>query len=214
MSKKERKLTPAEQRRKAAYQELSAALEQQGYEKRELTIGVLAANLGSLLLTFPLILALIWAYYLIHPEGSAAPTLLSSAFFLPLLLALIVLHEGLHGLTWACFVPGHLRSVQFGIIWKSLNPYCTCSQPMKRWQYVLGSLMPTLVLGFGLSAAAVALGRLWLLAIAGLMLLAGGADLLIALRLVFFRSRGRPLLCCDHPYACGLAVFQKSKPQP
>ena len=58
MSKKERKLTPAEQRRKAAYQELSAALEQQGYEKRELTIGVLAANLGSLLLTFPLILAL------------------------------------------------------------------------------------------------------------------------------------------------------------
>lgn len=209
MPKKERKLTPAEQRRAAAYQQLCASLEQQGYEKKELLIGALAANFGSLILSFPLLLALIWLYYLAHPEGSADPTLLSSLLFFPFLLALIVLHEGIHGLTWACFAEGHFRSIEFGVIWKSLNPYCTCSRPMKRWQYLLGSLMPTLLLGFGLAALAIALGRLWLLAASGLMVVAGGADLLISLRLLLFRSGSSPLLCCDHPYQCGLTVFVK-----
>ena len=212
MPQKERKLTPAEQRRKAAYEELCASLEQQGYEKHELTIGALAANFGSLLLTLPLILAVIWVYYTCNPEGSTAPTALSSILFFPLLLALIVLHECIHGLTWACFAENHFRAIEFGVIWKSLNPYCTCSRPMRRWQYLLGSLMPTLLLGFGLAAAATALGLFWLLAISGLMLLAGGGDLLIALKLILFRSKGRPLLCCDHPYLCGLTVFQKNTP--
>ncbi len=45
MGKKERKLTSAEQKRKADFERICEVMEQKGYLKRDLTVGVLQANM-------------------------------------------------------------------------------------------------------------------------------------------------------------------------
>ena len=41
----------------------------------------------------------------------------------------IVVHELIHGLTWACFAKNGWKSISFGVWWKVLTPYCHCNEP-------------------------------------------------------------------------------------
>ena len=36
----------------------------------------------------------------------------------------IVVHELIHGLTWACYAKSGWKSISFGVMWKMLTPYC------------------------------------------------------------------------------------------
>ena len=40
----------------------------------------------------------------------------------------IVVHELIHGLTWACYAKSGWKSISFGVMWKLLTPYCHCDQ--------------------------------------------------------------------------------------
>lgn len=104
--------------------------------------------------------------------------------------------------------PSRFRSIEFGVIWAALAPYCTCAEPMKKWQYLLGSAMPTLVLGFGLGAVAVFTGVDLLLYLSVLMILGGGGDFCIILKLLTYRPKGEAVYC-DHPYELGLVAFER-----
>ena len=54
------------------------------------------------------------------------------AVALPLLiLCLIIVHELIHGITWAIFAKNHFHAIDFGIVWSTLSPYCTCFKPLK-----------------------------------------------------------------------------------
>ena len=121
-----------------------------------------------------------------------------------------MIHECLHGLTWALFAPRHFASISFGVIWKALTPYCTCSAPLRRWQYALGTAMPTLVLGPGLILAAAALHQNGLFLLAEIMILGGGGDFLILLQLLRYRPASPDVLCLDHPCECGFVAFEKA----
>lgn len=209
MAEKERALTPAEAARKARFDVLCRNMEEAGYQKTDLTVGIVFANIASVFLMLPFVIFFFFWYFRVN--ASAAGTVGSGGYllFLVLLLLLVVLHEGIHGLTWGIFAKEHLRSISFGVIWKYLTPYCTCAEPMKRWQYVLGTAMPTLLLGFGLGAAAIYLGHPLPFFLSVVLLFGGGGDLLIILKVLLHRSGGRQAVYCDHPYACGTVVFEK-----
>lgn len=130
-------------------------------------------------------------------------------FFLLVMLLLTAVHEGIHGLTWGLFAESHWRSIRFGVIWKALTPYCTCAQPMKRGQYILGAAMPTLVLGIGLTAAAALTGIFWVFILALAMIFGGGGDFTIILKILLHRQCGKEAVYYDHPYECGVVVFEK-----
>ena len=87
---------------------------------------------------------------------------------------------------------------------------CTCNAPLKRWQYVLGAAMPTLVLGIGLTAAAAVLHQNALFLLAEIMILGGGGDCLIILHMLRYRPAAPDVLCLDHPYECGFVAFEKT----
>ena len=53
MAKNERKLTPAEQKRKEQFALICEEMERQGYRKTDLTIGVVKANLLALIVMLP-----------------------------------------------------------------------------------------------------------------------------------------------------------------
>lgn len=130
-----------------------------------------------------------------------------SFLFFPALLILFVLHEVIHGLVWGLFAG--LRSIRFGVIWKMLTPYCTCSSVLGKWQYVLGAAMPTILLGFLMSFIAIYMDNILLSVLSLFMILGGGGDLLIILKLLSHPTRGKEVLYIDHPYECGLVAFER-----
>ncbi len=69
--------------------------------------------------------------------------------------------------------------------------------------------MPTLVLGFGLAGVAIIAEKFWILLLAVVMILGGGGDFLIILKILLYKSKGRDTLYYDHPFECGLVVFEK-----
>lgn len=128
--------------------------------------------------------------------------------FYVLLVVLICVHELIHGITWAIFAPSHWKTVEFGFIKEYLTPYCTCGEPLKKWQYIIGALMPTILLGILPASVAVFTGS-WLLLILGIALIfGGGGDLTIVLELLRHRSTAREVLYIDHPYAAGVVAFE------
>ena len=213
MSKKERTLSPAERKRKEHFQVTCEEMEGKGYRRKDLTVGILRANVMSLIVMLPFVVLAGWIYLAVNPLGSFSIKISLGGYgiFLLALIILVVTHEGIHGLTWGLFAQGHFRSIQVGVIWKSLTPYCTCSAPLKRWQYLLGGAMPTLILGFGLAAVGIGLGSFWIFVTAQLMVLSGGGDFFIMLKLMLYRPTGQEALYFDHPYECGLVVFERDR---
>lgn len=212
MAKKERELTPAEQERKKQFAIVCEDIERQGYRKTDLTIGVLKANLLAFIVMLPFAV-LSGAVVLSHCSLRSMAESTSSfdfLFFLPVMLLLTAGHEGIHELTWAMFAEGHWKAIRFGVIWKALTPYCTCAQPLRRWQYILGAAMPTLTLGIGLTAAAALTGKFWVFILAISMIFGGGGDFAIILKMLLHRQQGRDAVYYDHPYECGVVVFEKN----
>ena len=211
MAKNERKLTPAEQKRKEQFALICEEMERQGYRKTDLTIGVVKANLLALIVMLPFAV-LSGAVVLSRVSFLSMAELMSPFDFLLFLLAMLLLtavHEGIHALTCAMFAKDHWKSIRFGVIWKALTPYCTCLRPVNRGQYILGAAMPTLVLGIGLTAAAALTGVFWVFILAIAMIFGGGGDFTIILKILLHRQRGKEAVYYDHPYECGVVVFEK-----
>ncbi len=211
MAKNERKLTPAEQKRKELFALVCEEMERQGYRKTDLTIGVVKANLLALIVMLPFAV-LSGAVVLSRVSFLSMAESMSPFDFLLYLLVMLLLtavHEGIHALTWAMFGKDYWKSIRFGVIWKALTPYCTCLRPAKRGQYILGAAMPTLVLGIGLTAAAALTGVYWVFILAIAMIFGGGGDFAIILKMLLHRQRGKEAVYYDHPYECGVVVFEK-----
>lgn len=209
MQKKERQLSQKEQQRKKIFDALCETMAANGYIKYDLTVGIVAANVLAVLVMAPFMAMALWIFHLTVPKGEVTFTAWDGAAMLLMIIALIVIHELIHGLTWGCFAKQHFKSIDFGVIWSMLTPYCTCAEFLTRWQYLLGVLMPTLVLGFCLMAAACMLHSIFWFALAELMILSGGGDFLIFYKIMLHKSRGTEAYYCDHPYECGVVVFEK-----
>ena len=211
MAKGERNLTPAEQKRKERFALVCEEMERRGYQKTDLTVGVAKANLLALVVMLPFAV-LSGAVVLSRCSLRLMAESISSLdffFFLLVMLLLTAVHEAIHGLAWAIFAEGHWKAIRFGVILKALTPYCTCTQPMKRGQYILGAAMPTLLLGIGLTAAAALTGIFWIFILAITMIFGGGGDFAIILKMLLHRQRGKEAVYYDHPYECGVVVFEK-----
>lgn len=206
----ERKLTAAEQKRKARFEAQKAQMEAEGYRAKDLTIGMLEANGKAVLLALPFWIVLGGAYFL--RNGSFGLALPSGGLlgFLAALVMLTAVHELIHGLFWSISAPEGWKSIAFGFIPQYLTPYCTCEAPLSKGQYLLGVVMPTVLLGVLPSAAAVPAGWSGVFSMGMLMILMGGGDLLILWKLVRYDGRGKEVRFLDHPYTAGLVIFERT----
>ena len=208
---KTRELTKAEKQRKEFFEAESEKLVAQGYERNDLTFGVVEANVWAIVVTLPLIIPFLLAYRVMW--GKEWTVLPWWGYFVGMLffIAFIVVHELIHGAVFACFAKDGVRSVAFGVIWSMLTPYCTCRESLKRKHYMLAILAPTVVLGILPAAVALAIGSRWILYLGILMILGGGGDIMCAIKLGTYRTKGKECLFFDHPYEVGLAVFERLK---
>ena len=115
----------------------------------------------------------------------------------------------IHGLFWAIYAKNHLKSIEFGFMISSLTPYCCCKDMLTKSQYIVGGIMPTVLLGIVPAVISIFTGSLFWFIMGELMILAGGGDLTILLKLLRYKSKKEEILYMDHPYECGLVVFER-----
>lgn len=212
--KKEHVLTEKEKKRLEIFEAKAKELEEQGYTMKKLMISPFAANVGSLLTTLPFVILYTAIYFLVN--GFSAMKIFNDSYntLVRLLLvyviwiALIVVHEGIHGFTWRLCTKDK-SSISFGFNKAALAPYCTCSRPLTKSQYIIGALMPTLILGFLLGAVTIVSGNGLLFFVACLMFIGGGGDFLMVLNMLKTKVPSKDVLYYDHPTEIGSVVFYR-----
>ncbi len=222
MKEKERKLTGKELERKEHFQKICEKMEADGYERKDLTAGVVEANVAALVFPLPFVILAGVIFFAVNPFGNLADSfsvgiendggldVLLVAVYAVSLIILFILHEAIHGITWGIFAKNHFRSISFGVIWEMLTPYCTCAEPLKKWQYILGGAMPTIVLGVGMTALSAVTGNFMIMLLNEVMIFGGGGDLFIIIKMLRYRPEDGDVVYYDHPYECGVVAYTKA----
>lgn len=172
----------------------------------EHTISIGKANIVALILIIPITLIYALPYYLIWNDNIfGSLKLINLGIFLLSLPVGIIMHEMLHGATWALFVPGGFKSISFGIKWEYLTPFCHSIAPLKVWQYVIGGLMPLIFMGIVPATISLFIGNKLLMFFAMFFTWTAGGDIQVVWML---RKFGRNQMVLDHPHDPGFIVIR------
>lgn len=210
-SEETRKLSAREQKRLEVFDETCERLIREGYRRTNLTIGIVKANIIVLLLAIPVIAVGVLLFTLMNPVSVLRPTPQGSILFVALFIVLIVVHELIHGLTWSVYAEHHFKDIDFGFMKEYLTPYCTCSTPLPKRHYILGALMPCMVLGIIPAVIGILLGSSLLFWIGIVMTLSACGDIMIVCKVVAFKKQpdSKEVLIYDHPTQAGSVIFER-----
>ncbi|WP_256003431.1 DUF3267 domain-containing protein [Pedobacter deserti] len=183
-------------------------------QARELTISAGQAQLKSIAYFLPFAFVFVLVFYLLWPNQLSLahykeilpPGVQGLVWLVGIMLAGIVVHELIHGLAWALFASSGFRTIRFGILWKSLTPYCHCTEPLRLRHYQIGAAAPGIILGIIPTLIAILTGSISWLAFGLFFTLAAGGDLLIILML---RNESKQSFIQDHPNKIGCLVYKK-----
>lgn len=208
---KDRKLSEKEQRRLAVFEKTCERFQQQGYKMTNLTIGIVNANLSVMLLAIPIVAIGVLLFVWKNPIELLRPNLQGSLLFIVLFVVLIVAHELIHGLTWSLFSEHHFIDIEFGFMKEFLTPYCTCTIPLSKSQYIWGALMPCILLGILPTALGILLGSSLWFWIGIVMILAAGGDIMIVMKVMAFKKQNESneILVYDHPTQAGSVILER-----
>jgi hypothetical protein len=193
--------------------------ELENYTKEKKTIDLGWANVFAILLVIPIMIVFGLPYYLIWSDQFMMENLIKAfsnlsidspisvtVLIFGVIILGIVIHELIHGITWARYSKSGFKAIKFGVFWKLLTPYCHCKEPLKVNQYILGAMMPAIILGIIPSLAAFILGNLALLVFGMFFTLAAGGDFLI---INLLRNERKDDLVLDHPSEAGCFIYRK-----
>lgn len=113
--------------------------------KRDLSVSMERANLIVLFIAPPVVILQFLLFELLHPSGALMTWHI--AVFVLIVLAGVVVHELIHGVTWAVFGHKPWSSIKFGIQTRTLTPYCHVKEPIEVSAYRIGAFMPGLLVG-------------------------------------------------------------------
>ena len=183
-------------------------MEEMEMKGRKVAIDIVKANVFSVVILIVSAIVFIVPFLLIWKDKKPAGELLGGfadwSITVILVIAGIVIHELIHGLTWACYAKSGWKSISFGVIWKLLTPYCHCNEPMHIPGYMMGAMMPCVILGVIPSITALFIGSLPLLAWGIFFIAAAAGDIWM----IWLLSKENPKsLVLDHPSEAGFYIL-------
>ena len=187
------------------FETVKADFIRRGYTAEEKTISVLKANVMAFVTAGPVAVIFGIIYGALVPWKDIEFSLSASLWLLGAFAASVFVHEWLHGLGWGLFCRDK-SSISYGVMWKMLTPYCSCSEPLRTGAYAFGGLMPFMVLGIGLFAVSLAVQSRFLLYTSLINILSAGGDTTIALMLPKYKNA----YIIDHPTQCGFVALTKN----
>jgi hypothetical protein len=186
------------------------------YQKEKLTIDIVKANVFGILLLIPLLIIFGLPYYLFWHSTMDLKSNLDSLFLrniafggfyvLGALILGIIIHELIHGVTWAYYDRNGFRSIKIGVLWQYLTPYCHCKEPLTVRQYFIGAMMPAVIMGLIPMVVAIIIGHFGLLVFGMVFTMAAAGDFLI---INLIRKEKKDDLVLDHPSEAGCYIFRK-----
>lgn len=179
--------------------------------KKEVTISIIKANIGAMLITIPIVVILGMNYFKnknILDMFREDVTMGRLGIFLVSIFLLIYVHELLHGLIWGLFCEDR-KSVKVGFMKEYLTPYCHCKEWLFCWQYILGSIAPLVFLGILPCVISFFVQDFLLFMLSQMMIMAAGGDLCIVLLMI--RKIPLSAVVKDHPSKCGCYALNSYK---
>ena len=178
---------------------------------KNVTMTAIEANLYGVLLFIPVFIIFglpyigLWGWDSLKEGGNLF--LHNKLYFVTTILLGIIVHEALHGLTWAKYCKNGIKSIKFGVKWKYLTPYAHCKEPLTVSHYKIGGAMPGIVLGIIPSIIALLTGSAWLMCFGLFFTGAAGGDMLVLWNL---RGYDNNYLMKDHPDEIGFMVIKNN----
>ena len=161
---------------------------------------------GPMVIAYLLLYAILWpGHFNLRTFTNAFPD--NPLIILAWVAGGIILHEGLHGGVWAIFARRGLRSVRFGFMIRLLSPYCHCTEPLRLKWYLLGGLMPGVVMGIAPAVYSLLAGSMGWLLLAIFFTVAAGGDFAM---MWLLRKVSPKSLIKDHPSELGCYIYDSA----
>lgn len=177
----------------------------EGYEPQKKTISMLAANLLAIALFVVVGALLVIPYHYLYGAMELASWNTIFPWFLLLLVVGIVVHELVHGITWLLLTHMGFRHLSFGFLPGGV--YCHIDVSMPKRQYVIGALLPLLLLGIVPTLVAFCVGSLLWLLLGIVFIVSAAGDMMIVWAI---RKEPTDVLVYDHPSEAGCYIYQKT----
>lgn len=178
----------------------------EGYVAEKKTISILWANLLAVVL-FAVVAVAGWAIMYSLWDNLHFGGIDSLIFLVGIVLGLVV-HELVHGVTWLLLLKKGFSHLSFGLMTGAV--YCHIDVPMDKRKYVIGALMPLLLVGVVPWVAAILSGSLTWMLVGAVMISGAIGDIMIVWTL---RSEPASTLVYDHPSEAGCYVYHKTEQQ-
>jgi hypothetical protein len=188
------------------------------YKKELLTFDLMKANIYAIFTIIPILIFYGIPYFLVWRNSFNKLAvrdfindnnhgLLINFISITLIMTIgVIVHELIHGITWANYTKEGFKSIKFGVQWKTMTPYCHCEEPLKVKHYIFGGIMPAIILGFLPFIYSLFTGNiLWLLFGIFFTMAAVGDFLIINL----VRKENMDSYVLDHPSEVGCYVYRK-----
>jgi hypothetical protein len=172
--------------------------------KQDLSVSMERANIVVLFISLPVAVLQFALFSVLHAAEKMELTL-NFLLFIAVVILGIVVHELIHGLTWAFFGRKPFSAIKFGFQWKTLTPYAHLKEPVEVNAYRIGAFMPGFILGILAYFLSLALGDGNLLWFSLIHTGAAGGDWLI---LWLIRKLKPGTLVEDHPTRAGCYVLE------
>ncbi len=175
--------------------------------KRDFSVSMVRANIIALFIMLPVAIIQFNIFNVLHGMGKMEITVngLNLLFFTVIVIASMIAHELIHGLTWIGLGKKSFSTVKFGVQWKTLTPYAHLKEPIEVNAYRIGGFMPGFVLGILPFLLSLVMGNRNLLWFGMIHTAAASADWLI---LWLLRNVKSGMLVEDHPTNAGCHVIE------
>lgn len=172
--------------------------------KRDLSISMARANVVVMFMSIPVAIMQFAIFIMVHGTAKLEPTWNSVILGVVVLLG-VVLHELIHGITWAIFGHKPFSAIKFGFQWKTFTPYAHLKEPVDVSAYRIGAVMPGSILGILTYILSLLLGDGNLFWFSLVHTAASGGDWLI---LWVIRNVKTGMQVEDHPTNAGCYVIE------
>lgn len=172
--------------------------------KRDLSISMGRANIVVFFIAIPVVILQFALFSFLHGAEKMESTW-NFIFLFVLIVIGIVVHEFIHGITWAIFARKPFSAIKYGFQIKTLTPYAHLKEPVEVNAYRIGAFMPGFILGIFIYIVSLVLGDGNLFWFSLVHTSASGGDWLI---LWLIRHVKAGTLVEDHPSNAGCYVIE------
>ena len=144
----------------------------ENYQEKENIIKGISANIFSLLISIAIIVLLGFVYYKIWGYFIHQPIFrIDILLFIIIWIGFIFVHEMIHGIFWSKYT-----EVKINVVLKMIWRFCHCDNVIKIKNYIIGLIMPTIILGIIPALVGIIFGNIFIFTFGLLMIVTGTDD--------------------------------------